>query len=188
MGLWVYPEPKRSSMTWKHPHSSTTKKIQNWAICEKTMATVFWDCEGLLMCEFLPPKTTINSDKYCETLKKFCEAIKRKRPGWLAAGVRPLHDGDGLIPQPRPWPGCKRESGKFCRIHHIVLIQHHQISTSSSYSRTFYQEKDLRTKRIARTVVQYFTSLGKEPYCEGMFKLVKRWDKCLNANNDYVEK
>jgi hypothetical protein len=36
--------------------------------------------------------------------------------------------------------------------------------------------------------VQYFTSLGKEPYCEGMFKLVKWWDKCLNANNDYVEK
>jgi hypothetical protein len=26
---------------------------------------------------------------------------------------------------------------------------------------------------LQRTVVQYFTSLGKEPYCEGMFKLVK---------------
>jgi hypothetical protein len=23
---------------------------------KKTMATVFWDCEGLLLCEFLPPK------------------------------------------------------------------------------------------------------------------------------------
>jgi hypothetical protein len=36
--------------------------------------------------------------------------------------------------------------------------------------------------------VQYFTSLGKEHYHEGMFKLVKQWDKCLNANDEYVEK
>jgi hypothetical protein len=26
---------------------------------------------------------------------------------------------------------------------------------------------------LQKTVVQYFTSLGKEQYCEGMFKLVK---------------
>jgi hypothetical protein len=32
----------------------------------------------------------------------------------------------------------------------------------------------LRTKMLqTKTVVQYFTSLGKEPYNEGMFKLVK---------------
>jgi hypothetical protein len=36
--------------------------------------------------------------------------------------------------------------------------------------------------------MQYFTFLGKEHYCEGMFKLVKQWDKCPNANGDYVEK
>jgi hypothetical protein len=40
------------------------------------MATMLWNCEGLLLCEFLPPKTTINSDKYCETLEKLHEAIK----------------------------------------------------------------------------------------------------------------
>jgi hypothetical protein len=45
------------------------------------MAPVFWDCEGLLLCEFFPPKTTINGDKYYETLEKLHEAIKQKRPG-----------------------------------------------------------------------------------------------------------
>jgi hypothetical protein len=43
---------------------------------KKTMATVFWNYEGLLLCEFLPPKTTINSDEYCRTLERLCEAIK----------------------------------------------------------------------------------------------------------------
>jgi hypothetical protein len=34
---------------------------------------------------------------------------------------------------------------------------------------------------------QYFTSFEREHDAEWMFKLVRRWDKCLNANVDYVE-
>jgi hypothetical protein len=85
-------------MTWKHPPSPTTQKFKL-----ESMATMFWDCEGLLLCEFLPPKTTINSDKYCEAGKIF-------------------EDQNALH----------------------------------------------------KAVVQYFTSLGKEHYREGMFKLAKR--------------
>jgi hypothetical protein len=36
---------------------------------KKTMATLFWDYEAFMLCEFLPPKATIDSDKYCETGK-----------------------------------------------------------------------------------------------------------------------
>jgi histone-lysine N-methyltransferase SETMAR len=81
--MWVYestPEAERNSMTWKHPHSPTTEKFKIEPSVRKTLVTLFWDCEGLLLCEFLPPKT-ISSDRYCETLKKLCKAIKRKRPG-----------------------------------------------------------------------------------------------------------
>jgi hypothetical protein len=53
------------------------------------MVTVFLDCEGLLLCEFLLPKPTLNSDNYCDTLG---EAIKQKRPGQLTTGVRLPHD------------------------------------------------------------------------------------------------
>jgi hypothetical protein len=35
--------------------------------------------------------------------------------------------------------------------------------------------------------MQYFTSFGKEHYHEEMLKLVKCWDKCLNAVGDHVE-
>jgi hypothetical protein len=37
---------------------------------------------------------------------------------------------------------------------------------------------------LQKTVAKYFTFLGKEHYCEGMFKLVKRWDERLNDSND----
>jgi hypothetical protein len=83
-------------MTWKHPHSPNIKKFKTQPSAKKkqktTMVVVFWDCEDLLLCEFLPPKTTINSDKCCESFKKLHEAIKQKRPGQLTAGVRILHD------------------------------------------------------------------------------------------------
>jgi hypothetical protein len=42
------------------------------------MVTLFWNCEGLLLCEYLPSKTRINSDNY-EALEKVYEAIKNKR-------------------------------------------------------------------------------------------------------------
>jgi hypothetical protein len=36
---------------------------------KKALMTMFKDCEGLLLCEFLPPKTTISSNKYNKTLE-----------------------------------------------------------------------------------------------------------------------
>jgi hypothetical protein len=37
---------------------------------------------------------------------------------------------------------------------------------------------------MQKTVMQYFTSLGKERYYERMLKLIKQWDKYLNTNGD----
>lgn len=45
------------------------------------MRTVFWDVEGCILIEFLPPGETINAAHYIETLKKFRRALHDKRPG-----------------------------------------------------------------------------------------------------------
>jgi hypothetical protein len=34
----------------------TTEKFRIEPSAKKTMVIMFWDCEGLLLCEFLPPK------------------------------------------------------------------------------------------------------------------------------------
>jgi hypothetical protein len=54
--------------------------------------------------------------------------------------------------------------------------------------RTFYQKRFEDQNALQKTVVQYFTSLGKKHYCEEMFELVKQLDKCLNADGDYLAK
>jgi len=42
----------------------------------KYAPVVFWDRQGVLLVEYLPLGTTINSAVYCETLKKLRHAIQ----------------------------------------------------------------------------------------------------------------
>ena len=60
------------------------------------MCTIFWDRQGVLLVEFLPQGTTINSAVYCETLKKLRHAIQNKRRGMLSAAIHLLHDNAWL--------------------------------------------------------------------------------------------
>jgi hypothetical protein len=54
---------------------------------------------------------------------------------------------------------------------------------------TVYQEKNLKTNtNYSKAIVQYFLSLGKEHYLEGMLQLVRGWANYLNADGDYMEK
>jgi hypothetical protein len=41
---------------------------------------------------------------------------------------------------------------------------------------------------VEREVTAWFRHQPKEFYAAGFQGLVKRWDKCLNAQGDYVEK
>ncbi|GFN95715.1 histone-lysine N-methyltransferase SETMAR [Plakobranchus ocellatus] len=86
---WVHlntPETKRDSMTWKHPSSPVTKKFKVQRSAAKVMATVFWDAKGVILLDILPQGQCINAARYCSTLDRLKEAIRRKRPGLLRMG------------------------------------------------------------------------------------------------------
>ena len=59
---------------------------------KKIMCTVFWERQGVLLVEFLPQGTTINSAVYCEMPKKLRPATQNKRRGMLSATILLLHD------------------------------------------------------------------------------------------------
>ena len=52
-----------------------------------SMATVFWDSQGILLVNFLPTEEKINVVHYCQTLNKLREAVWRKRRCRLTEGV-----------------------------------------------------------------------------------------------------
>jgi len=56
------------------------------------MCTELWGRQGVLLVEFLPQGTTINSAVYCETLKKLRRTIQNKRRGMLSSTILLLHD------------------------------------------------------------------------------------------------
>ena len=92
---WIHywdPETKQESMQWKHHDSPTPKKFRTQPSAGKIMATVFWDSEGILLVDYMPPKTTITGDAYVAVLRNLKEAIKDKRRGKLTGSVLLLHD------------------------------------------------------------------------------------------------
>ncbi|GFO45365.1 histone-lysine N-methyltransferase SETMAR [Plakobranchus ocellatus] len=60
--------------------------------CRGPQATVFWDAKGVILLDILPQGQCINAARYCSTLDRFKETIRRKRPGLLRRGVVLLHD------------------------------------------------------------------------------------------------
>ena len=76
------PESKRSSMEWRHPMSPRVKKFKSQRSAGKSMATVFWDIEGVILTDFMPKGTTVNSDVYVDTLRKLKARLRRVRPHW----------------------------------------------------------------------------------------------------------
>ncbi len=69
---WGYhftPETKQLR-EWRHSSSPKPRKFKTTQSAGKVMATVFWDRKGVLWADFMANGTTINADRYCETLKK----------------------------------------------------------------------------------------------------------------------
>lgn len=89
----VICETKKQSMEWGHTSSpKRPRKCLQTLSARKIMATVFWDREGVLLVDFLERGSTINSERYCETMKKLRRAIQNKRRGKLSSKVLFFHD------------------------------------------------------------------------------------------------
>ena len=80
-----------SHLIWNKNHVSSS--IPLCLIQANTvMTTVFWDQKGVLLVGFMTTVTTVNADRYCETLTKLRRAIQNRRRGMLSKGVSILHD------------------------------------------------------------------------------------------------
>ncbi|GFO23134.1 histone-lysine N-methyltransferase SETMAR [Plakobranchus ocellatus] len=71
---------------------SRHQKLQSADVRSLSVATVFWDAKGVILLDILPQGQCINAARYCSTLDRLKEAIRRKRPGLLRRGVVLQHD------------------------------------------------------------------------------------------------
>jgi len=66
-------------MEYRYPGSPSVKKFKTLPSAKKVMLTIFWDTRGVLYMEFLAKGSTVNSDRYCATLRSLKQRIRRIR-------------------------------------------------------------------------------------------------------------
>ena len=71
---------------------SSTKEVPLSTVGWKVMATIFWDCKGVLLVDYIPQKTTMTGPYYGEVLTNLHQAVKEKWRGMLTRGPLLLHD------------------------------------------------------------------------------------------------
>lgn len=187
---YVNPETKEQSKMWAHSDSPTKpKKARQDFSARKLMATVFWDAKGVLLVEFMERGTTINQDVYCETLKTLRRAIQNKRRGMLTSGIVFLHDNAR--------PHSARRTTALLESFKWDVFNHPPYSPDlapSDYHLFMHMKKWLGSQRfdddeeLKDAVTGWLKAQAGDFYAEGISKLVKRYDKCLNRYGDYVEK
>jgi histone-lysine N-methyltransferase SETMAR len=183
------PETKQQSRQWKHPESPKPRKFKQTLSAGKVMASVFWDRKGLLLCEFMPAGTTINANRYCETLKNLHSAIQNKRRGMLTKGVR-FHQDNAR-------PHIARVTTDLINKFGWDTVTHPPYSPDiapSDYHLFPELKKHLggtnfRTgEELKEEVLSYLRGAAGEFCDSGIKKMVHRMQKCIDLNGDYVEK
>lgn len=87
------PEMKSQSLQWLQLGAPHPKKVIRNKCDKKTMLIAFFDDQGIVHVEFVPPKMTVTSNFYCGVLARLQENIRRKRPVlWQDNSYLLLHD------------------------------------------------------------------------------------------------
>ena len=80
-------EIKCMSLQWKYSSFPWPKKSHAITSAGNVMLTLYFDCCGPLLIDWLPQGTTINADHYGETMEHLRRAIKVMRPGKLSCDI-----------------------------------------------------------------------------------------------------
>ncbi|UYV76643.1 hypothetical protein LAZ67_14001559, partial [Cordylochernes scorpioides] len=147
----------------------------------KVLLTIFWDVDGPICLYFLSSRQRMNSNLYCDILvNKLKPGIRNKRRGKLSKGVLFLHDNA------RPHTSCKTVS-TIIKLGFEVL-EHPAYSPDLAPSDYFLfglLKKELKGKQfdssedVQKVVQDFFHTLPKSAYKEGIYKLPERWRRCI---------
>ena len=189
---WVHhyePLSKRSSMEWRHPTSPRAKKFKSQRSAGKIMATVFWDIEGVILVDFMPKGTTINSDAYIDTLRKLKAKLRRVRPHLDMSKVLLQHDNA------KPHTSLKtREviaSFGWTTVTHppyspdLAPSDYHLFGPLKEGVRGQHFTSDQEVKHAVRN---WLKMQPADFYKAGIVSLVHRWTVGIEKCGDYIEK
>lgn len=184
------PETKEQSKQWCRKEDRPPLKAKTVSSSKKVMITVFWDCDGIILIDYLESGRTINSEYYSNLLRNdLRNALKNKRRGKLSSIP--------LIQQDNARPHTAARTVDTIRQMGWILLPHPPYSPDlapSDFHLFSALKKPLRGKHFAdeedmkRAVTQWVRKTPRDFFSDGIRRLSNRWRKCLSLKGEYVEK
>jgi histone-lysine N-methyltransferase SETMAR len=182
---WVLYINTTRKRQWLKPHqrAEPTPKIPLYP--EKRMLSVWWDVQGVVYWELLPPNTTITASKYCTQLNTVTAEFAKKR--FKDDQVHFQHDN--AIPHV-----AKVVKQKLERLH-WKLLPHPPYSPDlapSDYHLFRSLSNDLRDRKfenednLKQYLQDFFDSKSAEFYAKGIHDLPNRWREVIVSQGNYI--
>jgi histone-lysine N-methyltransferase SETMAR len=189
--MWVYWENECSHThrSWRGSGDEPTTETRRMLTKRKHLATIFWDCKGVIMMDVLPNGQTITAVYYCQLLDKLKTALLEKRRRRTSDGSLYL-----LQDNARPHTACltkeKLEELK------LNLLPHPPYSPDLAPS-DFYLFSPLKSalhgkkfnsaENVQDELQHWLDSKPQSFFDDGIKKLPGRWERCINNHGDYFE-
>ncbi len=152
---------------------------------KKQMLSVWWDFQGVIYFELLPPNTSVTADLYCEQLQKLRDALRNKRPG--RGKVRLLVDN--AKPHIAKVTRQTLEKFRWEVVPHapyspdLAPTDYHLFRSLQNHLRGKKFDNQEQLKNFLET---FFKSKLEEFYFNGIMDLPRRWVQVVDNNGAYV--
>ena len=171
------------------PHVPKSQEIQKSTFSWKNYGDCVWDIEGVILVDFMPNGTTINSDAYIDTLRKLKAKLRRVRPHLDMSKVLLQHDNA------KPHTSLKtREviaSFGWTTVTHppyspdLAPSDYHLFGPLKEGVRGQHFTSDQEVKHAVRN---WLKMQPADFYKAGIVSLVHRWTVGIEKCGDYIEK
>lgn len=189
---WIFsydPHTKQADMEWTTPEEPHPVKMRRSRSQSKTMLTVFFDASGVIYSEF-KDAGTVDSECYIQTLKRFHEAMcKKRKDTWDNWSFVLLQDN-------APAYVSNLTLDYFHRVQ-MDLFSHPPYSpdlTPCDFWLFPTMKKQIRGHRfqnlddLRTAVLRILRSTPCQDYQSAMDRLLFRYQKCVEADGDYFER
>ena len=189
---WIHhhdPDSKFQSKELNENLSQEQKKIKSQYNPSKIMCTIFYDTEGVIHIEYMPPKTSYTGQYYANLIRRLSWSIHEKRPGKLFTIPLLLHN-NAPVHASQVAKTALRECG-FEEMPHppyspdLAPCDFHLFPNLKRFLRESQYANDDELKSATE---KWLYQQEKTFYLSSIEKLRDRYNKCLELNGGYVEK
>jgi histone-lysine N-methyltransferase SETMAR len=187
---WVSYHPDvgiHATAEWRYAGESKPERPSAKLTTLKVMVTIFWDCRGILLIDYLPRKTTFSSEYYCTILDKLKEELRAHRPDYRRHGYWLLQDNARVH--------TSRRSMKKIREIGLKPMEHPPYSPDLSPS-DYYLFRNLKSELKLRTfdredeidlfIRAYFELKESDWFAAGIDELPERMQKVIHLEGSYI--